>query len=220
VRGDWSDSTASVQPTGGDALTLAFVRGGRNDYEVVVATAESPLGAWQSGRVARLPVRDPCTSLICAWQWKVQPVLAVAGGRAAIAVQSRKGALVVVTRPSPAAPWTRPVMLRPAGRTTVFLPSNRVRDGVVPFRPTCSLPPCVGTVELRDAETDERFGRARFTFRAAGSAAGRFVLPASALERPARGEQLRTKLSYDVLEGDGTQEHLLLITHLHTAKRD
>jgi hypothetical protein len=164
-------------------------------------------------------VRDPCKSLTCAWEWKVQPVLTVTGGRTTVVVQSRKRAIVAFTQAAPGARWSRPVQLRSAGRTTVFLPSTRVRKGVVPFRATCSLPPCVGAVELRDAETDEQFGRARFTFRSSSSARRRFLLPASARKRLALGEQLRVKLSYDVVEGDGTKEHLLLITHLHDWKK-
>ncbi len=219
ARGDWSDSPASFAFGRDGSGTLAFVRGGRNDYHVVVASAHEPLGPWRGGRVASLPVRDPCKSLTCSWEWKVQPVLAVAGGQTTVVVQSRKRAIVAFTQVAPGARWNGPVKLRSAGRTTVFLPCTRVREGVVRFRATCSLPPCVGVVELRDAETDEQFGRARLVFRSSSSERRRFLLPVFARERLTRGEQLRVKLSYDAVEGDGTKEHLLLITHLHDWNR-
>jgi hypothetical protein len=221
-RPKWADSRPSIAVAADGSATLAFIQGFRNDFHLVVTTAQGPFGPWQgqATTAASLPKRTPCKTVVCAKEWKVRPVLALAGaGRATIAAQSTKQVVVAFARAVPGGPWRGPMTLRPAGRTTVFLPGRRVRDGVVPFLATCTLPPCVGVVELRDDKTDERLGRAAFTFRTAGRTPGRFLLPASARDRLARGEQLRVKLSYDVLEGDGTKEHLFLITHLHLWRR-
>ena len=218
----WTDSAPSLALDESGTPTAAFVRGGRNDFHVVVATAPGPFGALQGQtiRIASLPTRSRCTTLTCAREWKVDPALAVADGAAAIAVQSRKREVVVLTRATPGGPWTGPIHLRGAGRTSFYLVSRRARAGVVHIAVTCALPPCDGVVELREAQTERLLGSRRFTFQAAGTAPGRFVMPLWAMARMRLGEYIRMKLSWDVTEGDGSKERQLLIVRMHARRGD
>jgi hypothetical protein len=222
AQSTWTDSVPGLAVDGDGSTTVAFIRGGRNDFHVVVASSQGPFAPLQghNRRVADLPTRSPCKTQICARDWKVDPALAVGDGAAVIAVQSRKRAVVVLTRPTPDAPWSAPVTLRGAGRTTVYLWSRRVQNGAVPISASCALPPCRGVVELREAENGQFFGRLHFAFTRAGMTPGRIAVPAWAMARMRIGEHIRVKLTYDVREGDGTVEHLLLITRLHVRTGD